>query len=575
MAHEEMKIPPMREPNGASPPFGGPGRPEGGPGAGGPPGMKPVVLPEKDWDNITLDWAQYEGQWKKSEDESHYELRFVYYATNLKSKQHQYMNIYVPAQYLNADSSINEAGTCNGYTARTAPIVMYNNCGGWMSSTPGDVNMDYIKEGFVHVNVGARSRDQGANGKAPAPCVDQKAAVRMLRLHDLKIPGDKEKIISCGGSGGGQMSSILGATGNMEAYYPWLYEIGAAGIEKAADGKYVSTIRDDIYGSQCFCPIADINNAEMAYAWMRYDDPKIGFSGFGIQGEQVLSPFKQELQKDLAQEYCAYLNSLELMNEDGVLLKFDQNADGSYNPRSGSYYDQILKNVSDALNKWVGAVVQKDGSIRYSVSRGPDGEEAFYYPSLDAYLATKGDLNEWLKKEGGVFTVTDFPAFIRNTDLPRGKDCPGFDTFHCTAENNAFGKPEESGVHFSASTAKILAAHQAKYKTLPGYDECDVDAYIQQGQREDIVRQTYLMNATHIMLNMAAGKEDATPARHWRTRNGTADEHTSFTIAYNLCMAAKKAGSTVDYALVWNAGHGDVDGDGTGTFQEWVHKICK
>lgn len=77
------------------------------------------------------------------------------------------------------------------------------------------------------------------------------------------------------------------------------------------------------------------------------------------------------------------------------------------------------------------------------------------------------------------------------------------------------------------------------------------------------------------MLNMVAGKEDATPARHWRTRNGTADEHTSFTIAYNLCMAAKKAGSTVDYALVWNAGHGDVDGDGTGTFQEWVHKICK
>ena len=27
------------------------------------------------------------------------------------------------------------------------------------------------------------------------------------------------------------------------------------------------------------------------------------------------------------------------------------------------------------------------------------------------------------------------------------------------------------------------------------------------------------------------------------------------------------------YALIWNAGHGDVDGDGTGSFPQWVHHI--
>lgn len=548
------------------PPMGGPG---------GPPGGKPIVLPDKDWDNLTLDWTQYADQWEKSGDGEYYELRFVYYATALKSKQHQYMNIFVPAAYMNGDGTINEAGSVNGYTARTAPIVMYNNCGGWMSSTPGDAKKTLIREGFVHVDVGARSRDLGANGKAPAACVDQKAAVRMLRLHDAVIPGDKEKIISCGGSGGGQMSSIIGATGNMTAYYPWLWEIGAAGIKRTADGQYISTIRDDIFASQCYCPIADINNADIAYAWMRYDDPTLSFSGFGVEGQQTLSPFKQALQQDMAQFYCAYINSLGLKAQDGTSLSFHQNDDGSYSPRKGSYYDQILKNISDALNKWVSSAVAPNGSISFSVSRGPDGTEEFRYSSLEAYFASFGDTSGWLSLENGEYTVTDLPAFIQGTKLPRGKDCPGFDTFHCTAENNAFGTAEEGGVHFSSSSARVMELHYDEYKSLPGYDQCDVDRYIAQGQREDLARQTYLMNATHILLNTASGKEIATPSRHWRTRNGTADEHTSFTIAYNLCMAAKMAGCDVDYSLVWNAGHGDVDGDGTGSFEDWVHKICK
>lgn len=549
------------------PPMGGPG---------GPPGGKPIVLPDKDWDNLTLDWAQYADQWKKSEDGEYYELRFVYYATALKSKEHQYMNIFVPAAYLNEDGSVNEDGTCNGYTARTAPLVLYNNCGGWMSSIPGDVTMDYIKEGFVHVEVGARSRNLEVIGKAPAACVDQKAAVRMLRLHDAVIPGDKEKIISCGGSGGGQMSSIIGATGNMSAYYPWLYEIGAAGIEKNADGTYVSTLRDDIYGSMCYCPIADINNADIAYAWMRFDDPNISFMGFGAPGKQTLSPFKQALQKDMAQFYCGYLNSLELKSQDGTPLSFHQNEDGSYDPRKGSYYDQMLKNISDALNKWIAYVVAPDGSLTFSVFAGFDGTEERHYPSLDAYFASLGDTSGWLRQEpDGSYTVTDLLGFVQGTKLPRNKDCPSFDTFHFTAENDAFGTPHEKAVHYSASSAKVMELHHDEYKGLPGYDQCDVEEYIAQGQREDLARQTYLLNATHILLKTAAGEENATPSRHWRTRNGTADEHTSFSIAYNLAMAANMAGCDVDYSLIWSAGHGNVDGDGTGTFEEWVHKICK
>lgn len=556
------------------PPVGGPGMPPmGGPG-GMPPMRKPVVLPEKDWDNMTLAWDQYQGQWKKSENGRCYELRFVYYATEIASREHQYMNIFVPAAYLNADGTINETAACNGYTAKTAPIVFQNDCGGWKSSTPGDGNDKYLDEGFVYVSVGARSRDLPV-GKAPSACVDQKAGVRFLRLHDDKIPGDKEKIISCGTSGGGQMSSILGATGNMEAYYPYLYEMGAAGIERGEDGSYISTIRDDIYASQCYCPIADLNNADLAYSWMRFDDPNLLVNEL-MAPPSTLTPFKQALQKDLSQAYCGYLNSLGLKNEQGAPLSFPQKADGSFDARGGTFYGQILKNISDGLNAWLKDKLQSDGSLKYQREINPFTKEDCQSASVDAYFASLKDADRWVKKnEDGSYAVTDLAGFCTGTGLKRGKDVPGFDTFHFTAENDAFGKDNEKAVHFSAGVAAVLEANYDRYKTLPGFEACDVDEYIRQGKREDLKTQTYLMNATHILLDNAAGKQKSDFSKYWRTRNGAADEHTSFSIAYNLCMAAKMAGAEVDYALIWNAPHGDVDGDGTGSFVEWVHKIVK
>jgi hypothetical protein len=83
------------------------------------------------------------------------------------------------------------------------------------------------------------------------------------------------------------------------------------------------------------------------------------------------------------------------------------------------------------------------------------------------------------------------------------------------------------------------------------------------------------MNATHILLDDAAGLQDSTPARYWRTRNGTADEHTSFTIAYNLCLAAKLNGLNTDYSLVWAMTHGHNEGATTGTMVGWINSICK
>ena len=493
--------------------------------------------------------------WEKSADGSYYSLKGVPYCMNIVDANYQYMNIYVPAAYI-------DGGEINGYTAETAPIIIENNCMGWNSSTPGSANTTYLSEGFVHVNVGARSRN-AETGKMPAPVVDQKSAVRCLRLNDAVIPGDKDKIISLGSSGGGQMSSILGATGNMEMYYPYLYESGAAGISQNADGSYTSIIRDDIFASMCFCPIADLANADLAYAWMRFDAGETSAATM-FSGVIEFSDFQLALQDDLAVAYCDYINSLGLVNAAGEALTFDLLPDGTPNPRSGSYYDQVLENISNSLNAWIDAEA-------YTVG----GASSEPYESFDAYYATLVSPESWLKQNpDGSWAVTDMAGFLNGTGLARNKDIPGFDTFFATEEGNAFGVIGEGGMHFSANVAAVLEANYDRYKTMDGFGEKDVDNYIAEAKREDIQEQTYMVNATQLMLDVASGKLQGDPAPHWRTRNGTSDEHTSFSVAYNLAMSALAAGADVDYSLVWKMGHGSDEGESTGTFVQWVHDIC-
>ncbi|MCC8048949.1 MAG: hypothetical protein LIO52_07660, partial [Oscillospiraceae bacterium] len=473
------------------------------------------------------------------------------------------LNIFVPAEFLEGES------LC-GYNAETAPIVVANECSGWNSSTPLSFNSSaffvrtikaFVNAGIVYVSVGARSRDlkvedadgnfEYSLGKAPTPVVDLKAAVRYLRANADSIPGDINYIVSVGTSGGGEMSSILGASGDMDEYYEYLYEIGAAGITKNGD-TYTSTISDAVYAAQCFCPIADIDNADMAYAWMHFDSTI----------NQDYSEFKLALQNDLAVAFAEYINAMGLEDENGNVLSFDYNVDGTINPRAGSYYTQILANMADALEQYVD----------YYVAAG-DAE----YSTRAEYVELTYPDAEWISvDEDDNVTISDMSGFISGTGLNRNKNIPGFDVLDNSAENTAFGTDDMEASHYSASVAAVLEANYDVYAELNGFDADQVKLYIEQANDDYVVNQAYLMNATQIMLAIANGDEEGTPATYWRTRNGTADQHTSFTIAYNLAMAANMVDTVegVDYSLVWAMGHGSDEGETTGTVIDWIYDIC-
>lgn len=127
---------------------------------------------------------------------------------------YQSMNIFVP------ESAANNQNTA---------IYFAVNNGGWMASYVGanvTNGASYnsatsnvgaaLKAGYVYVDVGTRSRgvvaaDGSYPGKSPAAVVDAKAAIRYLRLNDAVMPGSAERIVVNGTSGGGALSSIIGA----------------------------------------------------------------------------------------------------------------------------------------------------------------------------------------------------------------------------------------------------------------------------------------------------------------------------------------------------------------------------
>lgn len=324
------------------------------------------------------------------------------------------------------------------------------------------------------------------------------------------------------------MSSALGATGNMEEYYPYLYEAGAIGVtyDETTD-TYNSKYDDSVYGAMAYCPIADIENADLAYAWMCYDST-VNENGelSETAGSYEFTDFQLALQENAAYAFAEYINSLNLTDENGNQLSFAENEDGTLNLRAGTYYDAILKNISDV---------------------SPD-------------------------------QVIDLASFITDTGLVRNKDIPGFDAFAMNAENDAFGTSDTNAVHFSASIAQLLKDNYETYEKLDGFDPEQIGLYIQNAltgeEAGKIAEQTYLVNGTHIMLDVAAKTQDADIAKYWRVRSGTADPHTSFSVDYNIAIAAQMAGSEADYSLVWAMGHGSNEGTTTGTLVDWVKEIC-
>ncbi|MER8157229.1 hypothetical protein [Streptomyces sp. NPDC094472] len=162
-------------------------------------------------------------------------------------------------------------------------------------------NADWgLASGYVVVEPGARGRDLVTPdgryyGVVPAAIVDLKAAARYLHHNKGRVPGNTDRIVSSGTSAGGALSALLGTSGDSPLYDAPLRELGAADAS------------DAIFAGGGWCPIADLEHADMAYEWM--------LGGSALSTGEVVD---QTVSKQVSAAFLDYQASLRLRGEAGL-----------------------------------------------------------------------------------------------------------------------------------------------------------------------------------------------------------------------------------------------------------------
>jgi len=469
----------------------------------------------------------------------------VVYVKNPVDTKYESMNIYIPEEYFQGES-------VSSYTVDTAPIFLPNTVGGYMPGEPGTIGDSSggsadgdqggapggtatapgaggpgvgktggapgggsqaasvaLSKGYIVAMPGARGRttqDENSkyNGKAPAAIVDLKAAVRYLRYNDKVMPGSAEKIISNGTSAGGALSALLGATGNNSDYESYLKELGAADT------------RDDIFASSDYCPITNLDNADIAYEWQwnsinDYETMQITKNGDQVERKKVPGTMTAEqikISNDLKNLFPTYINNLALKNSDGTTLTLDSNGNGSFKEYVKSF---VIASAQKALNS------------------GTD------LSGID-----------WLTIKDKTVTGLDFEKY--NQYVKRMKTAPAFDGVDLsTGENDEFG------------TATIKAQHFTKFS-----------------KDNSTVSDSSMADSTIIkMMNPMnyIGTQGTTTAPYWRIRYGAIDNNTSTAIQLILATKLQNSGFNTEFAIPWGIGHaGDYDLD---DLFAWADKICQ
>ena len=501
--------------------------------------------------NYTKETLKLEGQ-----DVAFRAYRDVVYTAKPASVASESMSIFIPEAYFT------KGGTVNGYTAKTAPIFLPNGVGGYMpgdSKEPSDsdrmsgganASLVALSKGYVVAAPAVRGRttvgDDGKTyvGKAPALLVDYKAAVRYLRHNRHRLPaGNTDRIISDGTSAGGALSALLGATGNSKEYDAELRAIGAAHE------------RDDIVAAMAYCPITDLDHADMAYEWM--------FNGVNeaYQHSAPMSPLLPLKAGSMpgalkVGDAVVPLGPGPVVQGDSAAADRPDNA--PVEDSSAVEMTQAERVASDQLKAlfpdYVNSLGLKDRQGR-ALTLDEDGTGSFadyiksvYAASAQSALDAGEDLSalDWLTIENGMVKDVDLAKYA--AWATRLKAAPAFDKFDRSApENDEFGTTDNTPRHF---TGFSLTRDKEAGATMATWDD---------------VRR---MNPMYFI-----GQQGVTIAPHWRIRHGAKDRDTSMAVPALLALKLQDSGYEVDFASPWGKGHaGDYD---LAELFDWADGICK
>lgn len=550
--------------------------------------------------NSTMELSDIKDKWFLHEKYDVWCLEDVIYTPTPASPAFQRLSIFVPKAFMSAPGVIDRTTVIGGYTADTVPVVFENNSAGYMQMPhtwlggPRCYAEPYLEHGFVYVTCGCRghetkSEDGSFCGRSPYALVDLKMAIRFLRHNAGSLPGDMSKIISVGWSAGGAMSTLVGVTGNSENYTELLRESGAFMDE-----------RDDVFAAQIYCPIIDLEHADLAYEWMFHEDKEYEANLTAPDGGR-LTPFEDALSSELKKKYIEYVNAMGL---DSCSL----GADG----RSGRLYDYIMGKLNDSASKYLkklsaGELPERftvqdylSGSYTYMTKGKPPRREdnaASHHAGAEVKLTgganlTLGermlrplkpqaggngfappmvevqgkDKSSWLKWDGERAEISSLDEYILS-HRRRMKQCPSFDVLTGDSpENREMAGAHKTSTHFNPYTAGIIEGLKDQF---PEEYERYYSACSEALNDEELSRRVYLINP----MNYIGTGEKTDLAEHFRIRVGAFDADTSFAISAVLALRLQDAGKDTDYELVWDQPHSEADYKGE--VIDWIDSITR
>ena len=477
-----------------------------------------VFTSEAKSDALRFDPAAYTDQTLTMPDGSEVAYKAyegIFYVTNVEDSAYQTLNIYVPVKMA---------------AVPRIPILLRTYVGGYAASTAktpsaSDATGRALKEGYVVCIPGSRGNnstiERGGKtiytGIAPNGLLDLKAAVRYLRYNDDLIPGESELIFTDGTSAGGAMSSLLGATGNGLEYEPLLKKMGAADT------------RDDVFAAICYCPITDLNHADMEYEWLY---------GCTNKGVRNLNEAQIAISDELASECPAYINSLNLKDEKGEALTSDNYKEYLKGFLMESAHRALQEGCE--ISDTIGFTFYRDkqGPMGGGPGNGPrggmrppmgDGRNAPSFGPGNAPRFTKTsdfvtdlDLDKYLAYVASVTPLKTPPAF----------DQMGVLIETPSPENKEFA--DESGA--AANFTDFSLQHRL------GNPSARLS--------KDMVARVDMMNPMNYI-----GTNRSTVAPNWYIRHGAKDRDTSFLVPINLATKLRNTGKNVNFALPWNRPH--------------------
>lgn len=408
------------------------------------------------------------------------------FVTNVEDPTYQTINIFIP----------------EGATQLT-PIFLRTYVDGYMEVAAGQPHADdatgrALQEGLVVVIPGSRGRQSQYkaiksdskvgirkgkkihNGRAPKALLDLKAAIRYLRFFDTEMLGNAERIIIDGTGAGGALAALVGATGNNPAYEPMLKAMGAA------------PCRDDVFAVVSYCPVIDLDHADMAYEWL--------FNG--TRTRQNAPADILAISNELKKIYPPYLKKLALRTSDSTLLNADNYLD--YLKKQLIHAAQVAKDAGADIPDSIGFVFNQPVAVSQPVGRG------------DRIIDL--DLNKFLDYLAAHQSLKTAPAF----------DTKGVCGQQPSAENEEFGDEKGNALNFTTFSCE-------KTSTL---------------LTSVVTDRVALMNPMNFI-----GDGVSTVAPHWYIRHGTHDCYTAFPIPINLALKLQNTGKDVNFLLAWNRTH--------------------